>query len=450
MKKTVLSMAGGLLFVHSSGILAQPLCMAGQPDVFFGTAHTGYVQTSPVLSNYVNSLSNEAEVIDSAGVSYSVSTAAADSVGYGVADIIKVKRNGARDWSFGGFGAVVPAPPATETSDATLTTDGAGNLVLAMTSGDNASIVLYRYSAAGVLDTTYGTGGVATIPMGFITGPWAIQAAPDGSVLVAAGATPPSSTSKLQPIVFKLTPAGVLDTSFGLGGFSYFYPGSFGPTGKATDLIIQSDGSILVGGRVGDNVTYNQFYIARLHANGALDTSFGTNEGMTVVSFGNLLADGRKMAVQSNGKIVLVGGIGISNNSFVDTGVIRLNANGALDPTFNGSGSLHLVGFHGWQVALQNNDKILIAATQANAQNTATNALVVRLTASGQLDPAFGSGRNGIVTLAVPGAVNVATSHIGFEPGSGIHVVLAGTDATGTISTEYLLRLDSGIGVGCY
>jgi uncharacterized delta-60 repeat protein len=327
--------------------------------------------------------------------------------------------------------------------------DGAGNLVIAIISADNASVVLYRYSAAGVLDTTYGTSGAATVPV-TLFGPWAIEAAPDGSVLVAAGAAPSSTASQWQPVVFKVTPAGALDTSFGSGGFSYFYPRTFGPTGKATDLSIQSNGSILVGGRVGDNITYNQFFVARLLPNGALDTSFGTNAGMTVVSFGIVVADGRKMAVQPDGKIVLVGGVGNNNNSIIDTGVIRLNANGLPDSTFNGRGALHLVGFHGWQVALEDNDKILIAATQSNAQPTGSNALVVRLTPSGQLDPAFGPERNGMVTLAVPSAVNTTTSHIGYEPGRGIHVVVVGTDATGTISTEYLLRLDAGSGSGCH
>jgi uncharacterized delta-60 repeat protein len=447
MKKTILSVVSGLLCIHSCGSFAQATCNAGQADLSFGPAHTGYVQISPVLRNYPNGLSGESEVLDASGASYSVSTAASDSVGYGVADIVKIKRGGARDWSFGGFGSVVPPPPATETFDATLAMDSAGNLVIASISADQASITLYRYSAAGVLDTTYGSGGAATIAA-TLNGPWAIKAAADGSVFVAAGGMS-GSASQWQPVVFKLTAAGALDTSFGSGGFSYFYSGSFGPTGKATDLSIQSDGSILVGGRVGDNSTYNQFYVARLFANGALDTSFGTSAGLTVVSFGNVAADGRKMSVQADGKIVLVGGIGNNNFNVNDTGVIRLLANGAPDSTFNGTGALHLVGFHGWQAALQDNNKILIAATQPNAQQTATNALVVRVTTAGQLDPTFGPTHDGIVTLAVPGAVNAGTNFISYQPGDGIHVLVTGSDTTGTVSTEYLLRLDAGSGKAC-
>jgi len=253
-------------------------------------------------------------------------------------------------------------------------------------------------------------------------------------------------------VITKVTASGALDTSFGVGGFSYFYQGAFGPGGKATDLSIQADGRILVGGRVGDNVTYSEFFVARLLANGMLDTSFGTNSGLTVVSFGNTLADGRKMAVQRDGRIVLVGGAASNNSpSALDgTGVIRLLANGQLDTSFNGTGSLQLFGYHGYVVALQNNNKILIGATQFNAQQTATSTLVVRLTVAGQPDPAFGPAQNGIVVLNVPGAVSSGPSHVTYDTGGSILVRAYGNDLTGSIFTDYLARMASGSGSGCH
>ena len=428
--KKVLAAAGGLLCVHSAGVLAQPLCAS-------------HVQISPTLYNYPTALSGESEILEPTGTSYSISAAAADPAGYSIADIIKLKSDGARDLSFGGFGSVVPAPPAASSQDAALTRDGSGNLIIANMAADGASVVLNRYSAAGKLDTTYGTAGIATIPVIQVTGPWALEAAPDGSVLVVAGGFPDPSSSGWQPVIFKVTPAGALDTSFGIGGFSYFYTGAFGPNGKATDLSLRSDGSILVGGRVGNNAN---FFVARLFANGTLDTSFGTSGGITAVSFGTTLAEGRKMAVQADGKIVLVGAVGpidnTPNGANTDTGVIRLTANGALDPTFNGTGSLHLPGFHGWQVALQGDNRILISATRANGPQ-ATQALAVRLTASGRLDSTFGHEHNGVVPLAVPGVASEAVAHIAYEPASGIHELVIGTDLTGTTYTEYLVRLNA-------
>jgi uncharacterized delta-60 repeat protein len=454
LKQLSLAVAAVLLCANSTQLRAQAVCTAGQLDVNFGAAGTGYVQTSAVLTDAQNGLSGEGEVVDSSNASFSVSTASIDAAGNPNVDIVKIKAGGARDVLFGGFGAVVPQPPVSATfSSAAITADASGNLVLGIISGDQASVVLYRYSASGVLDTTFGNSGVLTIPVSAINGPWAIQAAADGSVFIAAGLMGnPQSSSNWQPVIIKVTAAGALDTSFGVGGFSYFYQGAFGPGGKATDLSIQADGRVIVGGRVGDNMTYNEFFVARLLANGMLDTTFGTNSGLTVVSFGNTLADGRKLAVQRDGKIVLVGGAASnSSSSAIDgTGVIRLLANGQLDPSFNTTGSLQLFGYHGYQVALQNNNKILIAATQSNAQQTTTATLVVRLTVAGQPDPAFGTAQNGIVVLNIPGAASSGPSYVTYDAGGGILVRAAGYDLTGTIFTDYLARMASGSGSGCH
>ena len=434
MRKVLAAAACGLLCANSSVGLAQSYCAMGRT-----------VQISPTLYNDATALAGESEILEPSGAAYAVSSAAADSAGLSIADIVKLRHGGARDLSFGGIGSVVPPSPPAGTQDAAITQDSAGNIVIAIIAGDGASLVLHRYSAAGNLDTTYGTSGTATIPFVQITGPWAIQAAPDGSVLIAAGALPDASSQGWEPVVLKVTPGGSLDTSFGIGGFSYFNTGAFGPFGKATDLSIRPDGTILVGGRVGDNSTYDYFLVARLLADGALDTSFGTNAGMTTVSFGNTIGDGRKLAVQPDGRVVLVGGVGAQGGS--DTGVIRLTANGFPDPSFNGTGSLRLAGIHGWQVALQPDDKILISATQPNGPQ-ATSTLVFRLTTAGQLDPTFGRQHSGMLPLQIPDAASAAPSHIAYSPEGGIQVLVIGTDTTGTVNTEYLVRLGAA-GAGC-
>lgn len=431
MRRLLLAAAGGVLCAYSPALLAQSVC---------------YEQISPTLYNNPNALAGESEILTPTGTVYAVSGAAADGAGNSIADIVKLKADGVRDLKFGGVGSVVPASPAAGTMDAALTRDGSGNLVIAIITADGANLVLQRFSAAGKLDTTYGVSGTVTIPFTQITGPWAIEAAPDGSVLIAAGAFPDASSQGWEPVVLKVTPAGALDGSFGIGGFSYFYTGAFGPAGKATDLSIQPDGTILIGGRVGDNHTYDYFFVARLLADGALDTSFGASAGMTTVSFGNTVADGRKMAVQQDGKVVLVGGVGPLGAP--NTGVIRLTANGFPDLSFNGTGSLFLSGVHGYQVALQPDDKILIAAANT-ATPQSSNSLVVRLTGSGKLDTTFGDQHNGMVPLQVPGAANTGTSQIAYSPESGIHVLVYGQDTTGTVYTDYLARLGGPARAGC-
>lgn len=428
MTKVFAAAAVALLCAYPSGVLAQ------------SAAHSRYVQISPTLYDNPNSLAGESELLEPTGAAYAVSGAAADSNGNSIADIVELRPGGARDLSFAGFGSVVPPSPPAGTQDAAFTRDPSGRFVIAIIAADGASLVLHRFSAAGQLDAAYGVSGTVTIPFAQITGPWAIEAAPDGSVLVAAGAFPDAPSQGWEPVVLKVTPEGMLDTSFGIGGFSYFNSGAFGPAGKATDLSIDPDGTILVGGRVGDNHTYDSFFVARLLADGALDTSFGTSGGITTVSFGNTIADGRKMAVQPDGRIVLVGGVGPQGGP--DTGVIRLTANGLPDHSFNGTGSLLLAGVHGYQVALQTDDRILIAATTATGAQT-TAAVVVRLTQSGQLDRAFGDRHSGMVTLRVPGAASSSPSHIGYSPVGGIELLIVGQDTTGTVYTDYAVSLEA-------
>lgn len=432
MRRLLLAAAGSLLCAYSPALLAQSVC---------------YRQISPTLYNVLSGLAGESEILTPAGGMYAVSSAAADPAGNAVADIVKLRADDRRDLAFGGVGSVVPASPPAGTMDAALTRDSAGNLIIAIITADGANLVLNRFSAAGIPDTTYGASGTVTIPFTQITGPWAIEAAPDGSVLIAAGAFPDASSQGWEPVVLKVTPAGALDTSFGTGGFSYFNTGAFGPAGKATDLSIRPDGTILVGGRVGDNHTYDYFFVARLLADGALDTSFGASAGMTRVSFGDLVADGRKMAVQQDGRIVLVGGVGPLGGP--DTGVIRLTANGFPDQSFNGTGSLLLSGFHGYQVALQPDDKILIAAADTSTPQSAISE-VVRLTEAGKLDTSFGNQHNGIVPLQAPGAAGTGTSQIAYSPESGIRVLVYGQDTTGTIYTDYVARVGGAAGPGCH
>jgi uncharacterized delta-60 repeat protein len=171
-----------------------------------------------------------------------------------------------------------------------------------------------------------------------------------------------------------------------------------------------------------------------------------------VVSFGDIVAYGRKMAVQADGKIVMVGsiipapGTGATANA-TDTGVIRLLANGALDNTFNGTGMLHLTNVVYQMMALQNNNKILLGGV---GSPTSLTGQVTRLLTNGQPDPAFGAAGNGMVPLADPGSPYTTVTRVSFAPGGGI-LVHSGTGSTGIAAgAGYVTRIDSGSGAGCH
>jgi uncharacterized delta-60 repeat protein len=239
---------------------------------------------------------------------------------------------------------------------------------------------------AGDLDTSFGSGGKKTVNFGGTDAAHAVLVQPNGRVVAAGGGGPASSFC-----VVRLRSAnGTLDPTFGSGGKRVV---DFGTDDESVyGAALQPDGRIVLAGD-----SRLQPAVVRLKANGALDTSFD-GDGRKLFSWG---AIGRitAVAVAPNGKLLLGGFSGPEGG---DIKVARLNANGALDPTF-GAGGIATVDFgateFGEALARQADGRILVAG-----RSSATGAVVARLRATGALDPDFGSG--GRVTLPGGGSAS--------------------------------------------
>jgi len=85
--------------------------------------------------------------------------------------------------------------------------------------------------------------------------------------------------------------------------------------------------------------------VVRYNANGSLDTSFqGT--GKVITGFGSSgSAAGRSVAVQADGKILVAGGIFTNSAAAPSSRLVRYNPNGSLDKSFHGTGK----GNHGFR-----------------------------------------------------------------------------------------------------
>jgi uncharacterized delta-60 repeat protein len=155
-------------------------------------------------------------------------------------------------------------------------------------------------------------------------------------------------------------------------------------------MVRQSNGKILIGGvftSVNEVACTN---IARLNADGTLDTGFDPGAGIR----GELSAAVYALAVDRNGK-VLVGGDFTSVNGIARTNLARLNANGSLDPGFDpGTGTDFAVN----SIAAQGDDKALIGGFFTKVSGTARN-YVMRLNTDGRLDTSFdcGAGADAVI-----------------------------------------------------
>jgi uncharacterized delta-60 repeat protein len=203
---------------------------------------------------------------------------------------------------------------------------GGGKIVVAglQTGGPGGdAFTLVRYDAAGQLDTGFGTGGVQLTPAGGgLASGFGIDAArmADGRFVLSQSVW---GADGLARTIARYTADGKPDTSFGNKGVLTLGPGT--PFGVPTEgLAVQADGKLVLTGPTNTQAgTSQDVLVVRLHADGSLDTGFGTG-GSTVVSVGSIDMPST-IAVQANGKIVVAGSA--DRQAFV----LRLNADGSVD-----------------------------------------------------------------------------------------------------------------------
>lgn len=146
------------------------------------------------------------------------------------------------------------------------------------------------------------------------------------------------------------------------------------PTGSVSAAAVTGDGKVLLAGPFTHMNGTPRAGIARVNADGSTDMSFDPGMG-----FGTGPED---LVIQPDGKILAAGPFTSYNGAAV-TGLVRINATGTRDSTFN-----PIVSSHPFAVALQSDGKILIAGNFSSV-NAAASTGVARLNADGTLDAAY-------------------------------------------------------------
>ena len=241
---------------------------------------------------------------------------------------------------------------------------------------------------AGDLDTSFSSDGVATVGFREDSHAFAVAIQPDGRILVA-GDTFVRGVPAFALVRFRAN--GALDPGFGTAGrVTTDFAGSFA---LASAMALQADGKIVLAG-----AGQNSFALVRYLPRGKLDRSFGT--AGKVVTTSGLEARARGLALQSDGKIVVVGdNITDFSDSNADFVLMRHLSDGTLDPSFGDGDGMVTTDFsshdNAFDVALDSNGKILVAGTVR--VGTVGMFAVARYQADGDLDTTFGN--DGIVTI---------------------------------------------------
>src|SRR5690348_16489289 len=372
---------------------------------------------------------------------------------------------GSLDPAFGNGGRVLS--PGGGATDAILQSNG--DIVVSTGSG------VARFLPTGKLDATFGSGGLASA--GFVGGEGlqGVALQPDGKIIWVGSQNTPGfpAFGTFSFAVARFNANGTLDTSFGTGGqasVEFFAPPMQGAQEFARAVLVQPDGKILVAGsaRQGQiRFAPIQGALARFNANGTLDTSFGAGgkilssslpNGITALGLdaaGDIFtlpiraefspsgqadaavtpapitasSHGGSSAFLPSGQFVLANGFSVARHDD-DIQVQRFNADGSLasaSPAFDYSGAAGLD---------QARDSALAVAVQANGQAVVGGAHflstslfgVARVNPDGTLDTSFGSG--GVLTTTING--NEAVQAILIQPdGKIIAVGNSANNATG-------------------
>jgi uncharacterized delta-60 repeat protein len=310
-----------------------------------------------------------------------------------VAQVLRYNADGSLDTTFDGDGIVTTAISGTTLGNSSMFWDVViqpdGKIVAAgsTSAGVDQDFAVVRYNANGSLDTTFGTGGIVKTDFG-TSGDSAsgIALAPDGKIVVSG------SNANDVMVIARYNTNGALDPTFDGDGKLTLVGG------RLREIALQADGKIVVvGSPEGSGATL----VLRFNTNGTSDTTF---DGDGRAEF-NVISNGNAIALLGDGKIFIGGNAGDAGGRS-DFGVARLNANGSLDTTFDGDGVAQVnFGYSAFgesfttdsvnDIALQPNGKIIAVGYVQSNQFTGsapTHTGIVRFNQNGSLDTTFGNG----------------------------------------------------------
>lgn len=285
-----------------------------------------------------------------------------------VINIARLNANGTRDTTLSAVG--------TDDAIYDLAMQGATNFIIAGNFETYANVARRRITRSfpnGTADLSFNTGSGANSSV------YDMKVLSTGKILIAGNFR--LYNGAVRNRIAQLNSDGTLDTTLNSNLL----------IDAAVDTFeVQPDGKILIGGSFTKVGTASRNLLARLNADFSLDTTFSIGTGFSPTRVTDI-------ALQSNGKMIVVGYF-TSFNGVACKRVVRLNANGTLDTTFNvGTGADGSIS----SVVIQSDGKVILFGGFSNFNGVAKSG-IVRLNTDGSLDTTFitGTGLNGTVKYA--------------------------------------------------
>lgn len=257
--------------------------------------------------------------------------------------VARYTSDGRLDLEYGGGDGIASATIGTQDASACrIVIDGDGGSVVAVRSeaDGHAALVLARFTAEGALDSGFGGGsGVVDTSIGSAT-PAVFGLAVDGSGRILVGGS--SSVGAREVLtVARYSAQGVLDASFGSGGLVTTEIGT-GSSG-VQDIAVDQSGRIVVAGFSHVHSPWGESFngaitIARYTDDGVLDAAFGDGNGIVTTSILYSTLRPSAMALDDAGRIIVAGYKFAPGPMWdmLEPIVARYTADGVLDASFDG------------------------------------------------------------------------------------------------------------------
>ncbi len=285
--------------------------------------------------------------------------------------------------------------------------------------GERAAALL-RYSAAGVLDTAnYGApdGYYANQVNSYngnaarINGFQNMILKPDGTAYIIGWSANAAGAATREPFALRITPAGILDPTYGTGGVALINATATGICGSAAaakqdfpsnansnSAALDSSNRLIIIGWSQCGAVIESVVWAMNAAGTALDSSFGNQSGYTTFDLGGLGINGSPNATKFDRSVVMRIGpdgsiyvAGYSKNAAVRNApyLMKLSRDGILDTSFGTNGVLSFVrdgdGVAGASAATKDDlfsaltidrlNRFLLSGTSNNATGQVTTTL---------------------------------------------------------------------------
>ena len=417
---------------------------------------TGAVTGTPQSSSYANVIINV--VSGSQSCQYNIMFAITSGIGGGGGGMPTCTTGAANisgtnptlDPSFGTGGAIEFATTGMNNSLQGGVATSDGNIVVAesIEVSGNPVIKFRKYSPAGTLVSSFGTGGVLTVDKASGSSSedaGEIAELSDGSLIATYTVrTFGGMNSSTQNYLLKITSNGVIDTSFGTNGYVTF---AISSTANIRNLRALSDDSVVVLVSSYNQVMINE--LMKFTSSGAADSAFGTSGTLTlssnefdysVSSSDSIFVGGSTSAMPSSATVKKYTSAGVLDTAWATSGVLTLSSVGNQGDDNSAQA-----------VATDANNKIYVAVRAAPMQSMTATTKLLRLLADGTPDSSFGSGTllssasspyvSDILVLA-DGNVILNSMNGGMTPSAGVSLVsssgvLDSSHVTNTASLQF-------------